>query len=171
MLHVCLYSQKGENEELPDNLKEIFGNKSGDTSTISDHSAQSSISEDYPDFLGDSSIPNEELTRVLGLLSEEQAKSQALQEKVTSMEKQLSKSKDVEKELEKAKSKVSELNRRFEDATRAYEQEKRVSLTVATANESPKVHVLSIAMLKLPVNFVRLSFLFIGQRAKGGKDN
>ena len=71
-------------------------------------------------------IPNQELTRVLGLLSEEQAKSQALQEKVDSMEKQLEKTKDTERELEKVKSKILELNRRFEDANRAYEQEKRV---------------------------------------------
>ena len=72
-------------------------------------------------------MPNEELTRILGLLSEEQAKSQALEEKVESMEKQLRKSKDLERELEKVNSKVLELNRRFEDANRAYEQEKKVS--------------------------------------------
>ena len=51
------------------------------------------------------------------------------------MEKQLETKKEVEKELEKTKSKVSELNRRFQDATRAYEQEKRVSdMHVATGN-------------------------------------
>ena len=44
-----------------------------------------------------------------------------------SLEKQLEKKQEVEKELEKTKGKVSELNRRFQDATRAYEQEKRVS--------------------------------------------
>lgn len=60
-------------------------------------------------------------------MSEEQAKSRSLQEKVESLEKQLEKKQEVEKELEKAKGKVSELNRRFQDATRAYEQEKRVS--------------------------------------------
>ena len=118
------HSQPEENEEIPDNLKDLFGGKKsslGDTSTISDHSAQSSISEP------DDGLPNEELTQVLGLLSEEQAKSRSLQEKMDSMEKQLEKTKELEKELEKTKSKVSELNRRFQDATRAYEQEKRVS--------------------------------------------
>ena len=109
------------NEEIPENLKDIFGRKSSEMSTISDHSAQSSISE--PD-----DLPSEELTRVLGLLSEEQAKSRTLQEKVDSMEKTLEKNKGLEKEMEKLQSKVSELNRRFEDATRAYEQEKRVSV-------------------------------------------
>ena len=130
-----MHSQAEENEEIPDNLKGLFGGKKsslgGDSSVISDHSAQSSISEP------DDGLPNEELTRVLGLLSEEQAKTQNLQEKVDSMEKQLEKTKDLEmelekmkdleKELEKTKSKVSDLNRRFQDATRAYEQEKRVS--------------------------------------------
>ena len=118
-----LYPQPEENEDLPDNLKDIFGKKSSlsESSIISDHSAQSSISEP------DDGLPNEELTRVLGLLSEEQAKSRSLQEKVESLEKQLDKKQEVEKELEKAKGKVSELNRRFQDATRAYEQEKRVS--------------------------------------------
>ena len=110
------------NEELPENLKDIFGRKTSDMSTISDHSAQSSISE--PD---DDGLPSEELTRVLGLLSEEQAKSRGLQEKISSMEKKLEDSKDLEKEVEKLRSKVSELNRRFEDANRAYEQEKKVS--------------------------------------------
>ena len=42
------------------------------------------------------------------------------------MEKQLQKSRDLEKELERVNSKVLELNRRFEDANRAYEQEKKV---------------------------------------------
>ena len=116
-------TQHDENEEIPENLKDIFGRKLGDT--ISDHSAQSSICSE-PDS-NDDSMPNEELTRVLGLLSEEQAKSRALQQKLDSMEKQLGKGKELEKELEKTKGKVSELNRRFEDATRAYEQEKRVS--------------------------------------------
>jgi DNA repair exonuclease SbcCD ATPase subunit len=60
-------------------------------------------------------------------LSEEQAKSRGLQEKLDSLEKQLENKQEVEKELEKTKGKVSELNRRFQDATRAYEQEKRVS--------------------------------------------
>lgn len=117
------YSQAEENEELPDNLKDIFGKKSSlsESSIISDHSAQSSISEP------DDGLPNEELTRVLSLLSEEQAKARSLQEKVESLEKQLESKKEVEKELEKTKGKVSELNRRFQDATRAYEQEKRVS--------------------------------------------
>ena len=56
------HSQPEENEEIPDNLKDLFGGKKsslGDTSTISDHSAQSSISEP------DDGLPNEELTRVL----------------------------------------------------------------------------------------------------------
>lgn len=115
--------QTKENEEIPDNLKDLFGSKkfSLGESVISDHSAQSSISEP------DDGLPNEELTRVLGLLSEEQSKSQDLQEKVDLLEKQLGKTRDLERELEKAKGKVSELNRRFQDATRAYEQEKRVS--------------------------------------------
>ena len=121
LLLSCLQAE--ENEELPDNLKDIFGKKSSlsESSVISDHSAQSSISEP------DDGLPNEELTRVLGLLSEEQAKSRSLQDKVDSLEKQLESKKEVEKELEKTKSRVSELNRRIQDTTRAYEQEKRVS--------------------------------------------
>lgn len=125
------HTQRGEDEEIPDNLKSIFGNKLGDISGTSDHSAQSSISEpdsvDYP-----VPVPNEELSRVLGLLSEEQARSQALEEKIESMEKQLQKSRDLERELEKVNSKVLELNRRFEDASRAYEQEKKVSSWLIT---------------------------------------
>lgn len=124
MLSITLL-QPEENEELPDNLKELFGGKKSslsESSVISDHSAQSSISEP------DDGLPSEELTRVLGLLSEEQAKTRNLQEKVDLLEKQLEKTKDMEKELEKTKGKVSELNRRFQDATRAYEQEKRVSV-------------------------------------------
>lgn len=50
-------------------------------------------------------------------LHEEQEKCQRLQEEHSR----------VLLELEKYKERVSELNRRFEDATRAYEQEKRVS--------------------------------------------
>lgn len=124
-------TQRGDDEEIPDNLKGIFGNKLGDISATSDHSAQSSISEpdsvEYP-----VPIPNEELSRVLGLLSEEQARSQSLEEKIESMEKQLQKSRDLERELERVNSKVLELNRRFEDASRAYEQEKKVSDRVIT---------------------------------------
>ncbi len=52
----------------------------------------------------------EELVQLRLLLAEEQSKSQQMQE-----------------ELEETKSKVMELSRRFEDATRAYEQERRVS--------------------------------------------
>ena len=119
----CLQAE--ENEEIPDNLKELFGGKKsslGESSLISDHSAQSSISEP------DDGLPSEELTRVLGLLSEEQAKTRSLQKKLDSLEKQLEKTKEIEEELEKTKGKVSELNRRFEDTSRAYEQEKRVSV-------------------------------------------
>lgn len=128
------FTQHDENEELPENLKDIFGKKSADTSVISDHSAQSSISEpDSSEF----PLPDEELTRVLGKLSEEQVKARVLEEKMESMEKQLEKTKELEKELEKAKSKISELNRRFEDATRAYEQEKRVSAFIKSCVVEP----------------------------------
>ena len=101
LLNFCVicYLQAEENEELPENLKEIFGGKKsslGESSIISDHSAQSSISEP------DDGLPSEELTRVLGLLSEEQAKTRSLQDKVDS-EKQLETKKEVEKEFEKDK--------------------------------------------------------------------
>ena len=75
-------------------------------------------------------------------MSEEQAKTRSLQDKVDSLEKQLETKKEVEKELEKTKSKVSELNRRFQDATRAYEQEKRVGdMHVATGNSDKQRYI------------------------------
>ena len=74
------------------------------------------MSEDYADSLGDSSV-SEELSRVRRLLVEEQQQTQrAYREKM-----------EMEKEVNRLKTKVSELNRRHSDATRAYEQEKRVS--------------------------------------------
>ncbi len=43
------------------------------------------------------------------------------------LEAEVSKNRQVTKDLEEAKAKIMELNRRCQDATRAYEQERRVS--------------------------------------------
>ena len=84
--------------------------KSGDGATSStpntDYTPQSGVLDDPTD---ESSSESKELARLRALLAEEQEKN-----------------KQVRKELEETKGKVLELNRRYQDATRAYEQERRV---------------------------------------------
>ena len=78
----------------------------------SDHSPQSSFSEDLSDSLGDNN-QGDELIRLQGLLADERARNKCL-----------------EKELEDTKGRIMELNRRYQDATRAYEQERTVRFCI-----------------------------------------
>ncbi len=82
------------------------------TTPNSDHSPQSSFSEDLSDSLADGGL-GEEIIRLRALLAEEQAKN-----------------KRMDKEVEEGRGKALELNRRCQDATRAYEQERKVCMCV-----------------------------------------
>ena len=62
-------------------------------------------------------------------MSEDWADSEEVTRLKAELEKEEGKRKAVEKELEETKAKVVELNRRCQDATRAYEQERRVCWT------------------------------------------
>ena len=107
--------QAAEGEDVPENLANLV-RKSGDgamsNSSNQDHTPDISICDENtaPSL---HKADDEELEKVRLLLAEEQAKSER-----------------VERELEETRGKVLELNRRFEDATRAYEQERRVSVCV-----------------------------------------
>jgi len=79
------------------------------TSSHCDHTPNSTGDDEDPLPQSQQQNDDEELSHLRLLLVEEQAKSRK-----------------VEKELEETRGKVQELNRRFEDATRAYEQERRV---------------------------------------------
>ena len=116
--------QVAEGEEVPEELSNLV-RKSGDgamsTSSHNDHTPNSAGEDEDP--LPQSQFQNddEELSCLRLLLEEEQVKN-----------------KKVEKELEETRGKVQELNRRFEDATRAYEQERRVRDTSGRWADGPE---------------------------------
>ena len=122
--HTHMHTQADEDETIPEELANIIVRKPNDLSTNSsslpDHSPQGSVSEDYLDSLGDPNL-RDELARVKKLLVEEQEQSAKL----------VNERGEMGREIEKLQSKMSELNRRHGDATRAYEQAKKVSVFVA----------------------------------------
>ena len=95
---------------MPEELANLV-RKSGDDATTtkanSDQTNEAGASED-----SSSSArveEDKEMSRLKSLLEDEQTKNRT-----------------IEKELAELKEKILELNRRFQDATRAYEQEKKV---------------------------------------------
>jgi predicted RNase H-like nuclease (RuvC/YqgF family) len=102
--------QAPEGEEIPVGLENLVRRSGGDGEAESN-------SEDSQPILDGEGAFTEELTSLRTQLEEEQAKRRTLEREKG----------ELERELEESKVKNVTLHRRYQDATRAFEQERRVS--------------------------------------------
>ena len=137
LLFVLCSVQPVTGEDISDELSKLVSSyvESSDaaaaaiTATNPNQSPQSSISEDS---LADDSSSGAATTRGGAGGGGSSAPHPSSEEMVilrAQLEVEQSKNRRVVKELEEAKAKIMELNRRYQDATRAYEQERRVRYT------------------------------------------